>query len=99
MSVSLTRGTWCGPGQPYRARIVVRRLRNVGGVVRGAEVLTSRPTRIEECGTVRVDLPVPAPPFVVTLNALDTFVPAEVDPSSRDTRELAAQVGFAFTPR
>jgi len=38
-------------------------------------------------------------PFHVDVTVSPTFVPAEVDPSSGDVRELGAQVAFGFLPK
>ena len=37
-------------------------------------------------------------PFHVEVTVSPTFVPAEVDANSGDTRELGVQVGFDFIP-
>lgn len=43
-------------------------------------------------------LPTPAPPFHVDVRIGKTFVPAELDPSSPDRRELGAQLAYSFSP-
>ena len=56
--------------------------------------------RVRPCaeGSQSLRLPVPAGPWRVEVTA-DTFVPAEVDPSLSDRRELGVQIAFGFEPR
>ena len=43
-------------------------------------------------------IPTPRPPFRVEVLISPTFVPAEQDPRSTETREFGAQLSFGFSP-
>ena len=53
--------------------------------------------KLEPCGLVQIVTRATVP-YHVEVTVSPTFVPAEVDSSSGDTRELGAQVGFDFLP-
>ncbi|MBM3773055.1 MAG: hypothetical protein FJW27_17570 [Acidimicrobiia bacterium] len=52
--------------------------------------------RAEETRTVRIPLPPGVLRVPIEIQARDSFVPAEVDPASADTRELGCQVRFVL---
>jgi hypothetical protein len=53
--------------------------------------------RLEPCGMNSAVLRATVPYFV-DVRVASTFVPAKIDPSSGDVRELGAQVRFDFLP-
>ena len=44
-------------------------------------------------------IPTPKPPFKVEVTVDPTFVPAQLDPTSGETRHLGAVVDYRFEPR
>jgi hypothetical protein len=96
--IALSRTGACGENIPT-ANVVVR----VGTVI----VKENQPALGRVNTVVRRALPpcaleivlVPTTiPFHVDVTASPTFVPAEIDPSSGDVRELGAQIAFSFVP-
>ena len=53
-------------------------------------------TAVPECKKASVAIRAPTPPLRVAITVMPTFVPAEVDPSSGDTRRLGAIFGYHF---
>src|SRR5204863_5089346 len=94
LTVTFSRGTWCGPATtPATLRIRVMRLR--GGTVPGP-TLAGATRNLQPCGQRSVTLPTPAGPFRASVAAGATFVPGRVQPGSYDFRQLGALVGFSY---
>ncbi|HEX2303839.1 MAG TPA: hypothetical protein VHH57_09490, partial [Gaiella sp.] len=98
--VTLSRETFC----PEDVRLPgVARVR-IGELGRGADKqpAIARETGSETlyvpgCGSRTVVLPTPDVPWRVEV-AIETFVPAEVDPGSSERRPLGARVSFGVLP-
>ena len=54
--------------------------------------------KLPACGLTQVVTRPREVPYHVEVTVEPTFIPAEVDASSGDVRELGAQVGFDFIP-
>ncbi len=96
--VVLSRQGACGDNFPTSTAIV--RIGTV--VVRDKQPAIGRVTEtarrtLKPCARETVVLRATVP-YHVDVRVSPTFVPAEVDPSSGDVRELGAQVGFDFLP-
>lgn len=95
LEVSVARTGWTGPSP--RSDVVVR----LGGVAIGpgggaylAAVDAERRGRLASGGSSAYEFPAPSGPFRVEVAVSPTFVPAEIDTRSTDTRALGAQVSF-----
>lgn len=98
--VSLSRETFCPDGVrlPGLIRVTIGPI----GVGRDKQPALERVTDSETiylpaCGSRVVGLRAPDGPWRVEVRA-QTFVPAEVDPTLSERRELGAVVGFSFVP-
>ena len=80
--VGLSRTAWCARDVPGKATI------RVDGALRGSMVLHA-------CRGYGVDVPAPRPPFTVSTSITPTFVPAQLNPTSPDTRHLGAVVEYS----
>ncbi|MHB8642881.1 MAG: hypothetical protein ACYDA3_08355 [Gaiellaceae bacterium] len=102
MQVTISRSAWTGPDTPSRVRIEVAAIGNTivnGHVVAGMIGQREVRTWTLHSGLQRTfTIPTPPPPFMVRVHVDKTFVPAQLDKSSSDTRKLGAQVGFKFLP-
>jgi hypothetical protein len=100
--VTLSRETFCPAGVrlPGNARV------RIGELGRGPDKqpaivreTASDTTYVPACGVRTVALPTPARPWRVEV-AIDTFVPARIDPgSASERRALGARVSFDVVPR
>lgn len=94
LTVSFSRGTWCGPTtRPATFRVAITTLR------RPAVVLRSATRELRRCGQKTIRLDTPAEPFRAALTASSTFVPKVDQPPSEDTRRLGALVELSYRPR
>jgi hypothetical protein len=98
--VRLSREAFCPEGVRVPGLVTVR----VGPIGIGPDkqpaidrVTSSETVFVPVCGVRDVVLPAPEEPWRMEVTA-QTFVPAEVDPSQSDRRELGAVVSFGFTP-
>ncbi len=102
MRVTISRRNWKGPDVPGHVRVVIGRVgyREVGSqLVFGITKVTAVRTWTVHSSLYRtLMLPTPAPPFQVQVHIDPLFVPAQLDPRSKDHRQLGAQVGFHFKP-
>ena len=90
--VGLSQKGWCGP-DPHSVALV--------RVVELARQRTTAVRRVplQAChGGTGITVPVPQPPFAVRTLVAPTFVPADLDPSSVDTRHLGARVTYRYLP-
>jgi hypothetical protein len=98
--VSLSRETFCPEGVklPGLIRIAIGPI-GVGPDKQPAleRVTGSETIYLPACGSRVVGLRAPDGPWRVEVRA-QTFVPAEVDPTLSERRELGAVVGFSFVP-
>jgi len=85
VTVRLSRAAWCGADVPGHATM------SVNGKIRAR-------ADVHACRTVVRSIPAPKPPFRVEVAISPTFVPAALDPSSPDTRQLGAVVTFSDAP-
>jgi hypothetical protein len=99
MVVTLSRSAWGGPDdKPGHATIEVGPLGGSGLGPSAMTAVTDRRTwTIHALQEKRFRLEAPRPPFQVRIRIEPTFRPA--DYGFRDTRQLGAQVSFAFRPR
>lgn len=86
--VGLSQKFGCDPASHPQAEISVRAL--------AVRTVTARRTiALHACGNVSATVPVPTPPFRVTVRIAPTFVPAELGDSA-DTRHLGAIVTYGY---
>jgi hypothetical protein len=96
--VVVSRQGACGGGIPT-ANVIVRTgpvavIDKQPGFARVDEIVHRK---LEPCGLTQVVTRATVP-YHVEVTVSPTFIPAEIDASSGDVRELGAQVGFDFIP-
>lgn len=100
MRVTISRRLWGGPDVPGHVRITIGPVgyRQAGSeLVFGITKVTAvRTWTVHSKEQRTLSLPTPPPPFQVKVHIDPLFVPAKLDPRSRDTRRLGAQVNFSF---
>ncbi|HSL63021.1 MAG TPA: hypothetical protein VK874_00050 [Gaiellaceae bacterium] len=100
MRVTVSRAGWTGKDVPGRVTI------RLGTLVLGDDREEAQIGRVTATRRWTVDsgkqrtfsIPTPRPPFRVEVEISPTFVPAQLDPSKSDVRELGAVVGYGFVP-
>ena len=97
LTVSLSRKNWPGEDKPGRVRIEVGPLQQApDGAPQLARTTATRSWTIHSGEARTFRLPTPAAPFRAAIHVEPTFSPA--DYGGPDTRQLGAQVTFAFKP-
>ncbi len=94
--LTLSRTAWGGPDVPGHVSVRIGRLRVVDGKPALGEVSAERTLTIHRKQLKTITLPLPSAPFRVEVHIAPTFVPAELDPRSPETRHFGAQVGYGF---
>ena len=100
MHVTVSRKGWTGKDVPGRVKI------ELGPLVIGEDkqpalggVTETREWTVGAGKERTFAIPTPKPPFKVEVTVDPTFVPAQLDPSSGETRHLGAVVDYRFEPR
>ena len=100
MQVTISRAGWTGKDVPGGVTI------RLGTLVVGEDkqpaigrVTAVRRWTVDSGKQRTFSIPTPPPPFRVEVSIDPTFVPAKLDPSKSDVRELGAVVGYGFVPR
>ena len=97
LTVTVSRSSWSGPDdRPGHATIEIGPLGTALGPSAMTVVTARRTWTVHALTEKRFRLPAPRPPFQVRIHIEPTFSPA--DYGFRDTRQLGAQVSFAFRP-
>jgi hypothetical protein len=90
LAITVSRKTWTGPDKPAQV--------SADAAPIGGQPFAERVTTIHGGETTTLRVPVPPPPFQVTVRVSPTFSPAELGAGS-DTRQLGALLTFAYPTR
>ncbi|MBA3717980.1 MAG: hypothetical protein H0W87_07130 [Actinobacteria bacterium] len=90
--VGLSQEASCGLEPHSRAEISVTDLAT-------GQVVSTQEGPVYACASTSETVRVPPPPFRVRVHIAPTFVPAELDPHSMDTRHLGAVVSYQYLKR
>ena len=87
LEITVSRATWTGPDKP--AQVIA------DAVPLGGEPFAERTTSIRAGQQTALSVPVPPPPFRVTVHVTPTFSPAELS-GTGDVRQLGAVLTFTY---
>src|SRR5262245_5717382 len=96
LRVEVSRAVWGGPDRPGHVVVTIGPLATSRAGSARTAVTARRMWTVHSLEERAFMLPTPPPPFEVQISIRPTFSPA--DYGSTDTRQLGAQVGFAFLP-